>query len=58
MAKIYEEVYVITLSKLIKNSAVELESLANDSFTENLETIIQELVDNNTVVEVKQVDTE
>ena len=58
MAKIYEEVYVVTLSKLIKNSAVELESLANDSFTENLETIIQELVDNNTVVEVKQVDTE
>ena len=58
MAKIYEEVYVVTLSKLIKNSAVELESLANDTFTENLETIIQELVDNNTVVEVKQVDTE
>ena len=58
MAKIYEEVYVVTLSKLIKNSAVEHESLASDSFTENVETIIQELVDNNTVVEVKQVDTE
>ena len=58
MAKIYEEVYVVTLSKLIKNSATDTESLANESFTENLETIIQELVDNNTVVEVKQVDTE
>ena len=58
MAKIYEEVYVVTLSKLIKNSTLDVESLANDSFTENLETIIQELVDNNTVVEVKQVDTE
>lgn len=58
MAKIYEEVYVVTLSKLIKNSTLDVESLANDSFTENLETIIQELVDNNTVVEVKQVDAE
>ena len=58
MAKIYEEVYTIILSKLIKNSTIDVESLANESFTENLETIIQELVDNNTVVEVKQVDTE
>ena len=36
MAKIYEEVYVVTLSKLIKNSATDTESLANESFTENL----------------------
>lgn len=58
MAKIQEEIYVVKLSKLIRNNQEDSATIANDKFNENLETIIQELVDENVVVEVEKYDTE
>lgn len=58
MAKIQEEIYVVKLSKLIRNNQEDFATIANDKFHENLETIIQELVDENVVVEVEKYDTE
>ena len=58
MAKIQEEIYVVKLSKLIRNNQEDTITIANNNFNENLETIIQELVDENVVVEVEKYDTE
>lgn len=58
MAKVQEEIYVVKISKLIRNNQENIATLVNDKFNENLETIIQELVDENIVVEVEKYDTE
>ena len=58
MAKIQEEIYVVKLSKLIRNNQEDFATIANINFNENLETIIQELVDENVVVEVEKYDAE
>ena len=58
MAKIQEEIYVVKLSKLIRNNQEDTVTIANNNFNENLETIIQELVDENVVVEVEKYDAE
>jgi hypothetical protein len=51
MAKIQEELIVIKLSKLIKESAPE-ESLASDDLLASLEAVSQELVGSSVIVEV------
>lgn len=58
MAKIQEEIYVVKLSKLARNNQEDSAIITNVNFNENLETIIQELVDENIVVEVEKYDTE
>lgn len=54
MAKIQEELYSLKLSKLTKTSTTEAVQMTNETFIENLEAIIQELVDENTIVEVEK----
>lgn len=54
MAKIHEEIVVIRLSKLIKNSEDNKNSLTNKDFFVNLETIVQELVGESTIVEIEK----
>ena len=54
MAKIQEEVVVIRLSKLIKNSEEDVVQLTNKDFSANLEAILQELVGDTVVVEIEK----
>lgn len=52
MAKIQETVFVIKLSKLVKDG-VDSDSLVGVDFQSNLEDVIQQLVDAGVVVEVE-----
>ena len=55
MAKIYEEVVVIKLSKLVKNeNDIEQGSLASDDVVAALEQVAQELVGDGAIVEVER----
>lgn len=54
MAKIYEEVVTIRLSKLVKNSVKEDNQLTGKEFFANLETIVQELVGESIIVEIEK----
>ncbi len=55
MAKIYEEVVVIKLSKLVKNeNDIEQGSLASDDVVTALEQVAQELVGDGAIVEVER----
>lgn len=54
MAKIQEEIIVLKLSKLIKNTTEDVAQLANEEFVSNLETIVGELVGNDIIVEVEK----
>lgn len=53
MAKIHEEVVVIKLSKLVKNSE-DGTPLAGDEIVVALEQVVQELVGENIIVEVEK----
>jgi hypothetical protein len=53
MAKIQEEIVVIRLSKLVKDTDNHT-SLTEDDFTSTLETIVQELLLNSVIVEVEK----
>lgn len=53
MAKIHEEVVVIKLSKLVKNSGDEV-ALAGDEIVAALEQVVQELVGDGIIVEVEK----
>lgn len=56
MAKIHEEIIVIKLSKLVKDSNTESASTQirmSESLLENLEQIVQELVGDSVIVEVE-----
>jgi hypothetical protein len=53
MARIHEEIIVIKLSKLVKDSQhVEAGSIANDEVAAGLEAVVQELVGSDVIVEV------
>lgn len=52
MAKIHEELVVIKLSKLIKDSEHGAESTVSPDVVANLEVLVQELVGNGVVVEI------
>jgi hypothetical protein len=56
MAKLQEAVLVLKLSKLIRDSESDGPPLTNDDFVTSLETIVQELVGDKTLVEVQQVE--
>lgn len=51
MAKIHEELIVIKLSKLHKDTE-SIGALANDETTANLEAVVQQLVGDDVIVEV------
>ena len=52
MAKIYQENIVINLSKLVKTSDTAFDPIADAGLLSNLESIIQELVEGDVIVEV------
>jgi len=54
MAKIQEELIVIKLSKLHKDSQAPTSSLANSDVIGGLEAVVQELVSSDVIVEVIQ----
>lgn len=55
MAKIHEEVIVITISKLVKDSdAVDAPDLANSEIISALGTVAEELFGNGVVVEINK----
>jgi len=53
MAKIHEEVVLIRLSRLVKESDKSAPPLTNSDFTNNLEDIVQELLGDSVIVEVE-----
>ena len=54
MAKIQEELIVIKLSKLHKDSQTQTTNLAGDDVVQGLEAVVQELVGSDVIVEVMQ----
>lgn len=55
MAKIQEEILVIRLSKLIKNTTDDVAPLTDRDFTVNLEALIlQQLIGDTVVVEIEK----
>ena len=54
MAKIQEELIVIKLSKLHKDSQQQTSNLAGDEVISGLEAVVQELVGSDVIVEVIQ----
>ena len=54
MAKIVEEVIIIKVSKLVKESEMDVAQIANEDTLTNLEVIAQELFGDNAVVEVEK----
>lgn len=53
MAKIHEEIVVIKLSKLVKDTD-DTNTLINDDIIVNLEAVAQELVGTGVIVEVEK----
>lgn len=53
MAKIQEEIVVIRLSKLIKDTET-VTTLTDKDFASSLEAIVQELLDSSIIVEVEK----
>lgn len=54
MAKIHEEVIIITVSKLVKNDEKPESILLTDDIGSALEQVAQELLGNDVVVEVNK----
>ena len=54
MAKIYEEVLVIKVSKLVADKSSNNSSIIRDDIVESIESVVQELVGNNIIVEVEK----
>lgn len=53
MAQIVEEVLIIKLSRMVKDGLYTEFPLVGDEILQTLETVTQELVGNNVIVEVK-----
>lgn len=53
MAKVHQEVLIIKLSKLVKNTE-EVDGLASDEIVSALEQVTQELVGESVIVEVEK----
>lgn len=56
MAKIIEELIIIKLSRLVKDNDRQLESTASEEVLTSLETVVQELVGSDIIVEVSSSD--
>ena len=54
MAKVHEEVIVIKLSKLTKETDHDHPSIANQEIEQTLEQVVQELVGDAVIVEVER----
>jgi hypothetical protein len=54
MAKIHEEVLVIKLSKLVKDSGEDTPAIATKDLEDALVAVAQELAGNGVIVEVEQ----
>ena len=54
MARIEEETVTLTFSKIVKTGAADETSMISEEILTTLETVAQELVGNNIVVEVTQ----
>lgn len=54
MAKVFTDVIVIKLSKLVKDNDNEIYKLASDEIKANLEDIVQELVGDDVLVEIEK----
>jgi hypothetical protein len=54
MARIHEDVIIIKLSKLVKDSTNDESSLIGKDTIENIEAIVQELVGDSVIVEVER----
>lgn len=52
MARVQEQVIVVKISKLVKDREAETQSLVDDDFVANAESVLQELVGDNYTVEV------
>jgi hypothetical protein len=52
MAKIQEEIIVVKVSRLLRDSEDAQEPILNDQAMENLEVVIQELTGDNVLVEI------
>jgi hypothetical protein len=53
MAQIVEEIILIRLSRIVKDSETAPESIVTDEVTSTLETVTQEIFGNSVVVEVE-----
>lgn len=54
MAKVKENIIVIRLSRLVKDSDNQESSLVSEDVTDNIEAIVQELVGDSVIVEVER----
>jgi hypothetical protein len=54
MAKVQEQIFIIKLSKLLKEGA-SAESVADEDFPSSLEAAVQQLVDAGIIVEIESV---
>ena len=52
MAKIQEEIIVIKVSRLLRDSDPTADAILNGSAMENLEVVVQELAGTNVLVEI------
>ena len=52
MAKIKEEILVLKLSKLVKDSATDIVDMVDDDAAANFAAVVQELVGTDVVVEI------
>ena len=52
MAKIQEEIIVVKVSRLLRDSDAADTAILNDQAVENLEVVIQELAGDNVLVEI------
>lgn len=54
MAKVHTEVLVIKMSKLVRDRESGDHELVTEDIKNNLETIVQELVGDNVIVEIEE----
>lgn len=54
MAKIQEEIIIITVSKLVKNDDVDSEQIVPDDTLQALNSVVEELLGSGVIVEVNK----
>jgi hypothetical protein len=54
MAKIYEEVLVIKVSKLVADKESSSKTIISSDVVENIEAVVQELVGEKVIVEIEK----
>lgn len=54
MAKIYEEIVIIKVSKLVADKDANPKVIINDDLVDNLTEVVQQLVGDNVIVETEK----